>query len=62
MGNPQASGAVDTDEFLRTGGVAMPMGVSGQAGKYKPETGVFLRYVRIETTYFASPVNEIVII
>jgi hypothetical protein len=51
-GNPQASWAVegntDVDDFLRTGGVAMPMGVSGQAGKGKPETGVFLLYVRIE--------------
>ena len=33
----------DVDDFLRTGGVAMPMGVSGQAGKSKPETGVLLR-------------------
>ena len=56
MGNPQASWAAstDVDDFLRTGGVGMPMGVSGQAGKYKPETGVYLRYVRIETTYFPS--------
>lgn len=35
--------AVDTEDFLRTGGVSMPMGVSGQAGKSKPETGVLLR-------------------
>lgn len=33
----------DIDSFLRTGGVSMPMGVSGQAGKAKPETGVVLR-------------------
>jgi len=42
----QASNAVETtnvDDFLRTGGVSMPMGVSGQAGKSKPETGVLLR-------------------
>jgi hypothetical protein len=66
MGNPQASWAVegntDVDDFLRTGGVAMPMGVSGQAGKSKPETGVFLRYVRIEPAYFASIVIVILII
>lgn len=35
--------STDVDSFLRTGGVSMPMGVSGQAGKAKPETGVFLR-------------------
>jgi len=34
---------MDTDQFLQSGGVAMPMGVSGQAGKQKPETGVLLR-------------------
>lgn len=42
----QASNAVETtdiDNFLRSGGVSMPMGVSGQAGKAKPETGVLLR-------------------
>mmetsp|Transcript_17734 Transcript_17734/g.40929 ORF Transcript_17734/g.40929 Transcript_17734/m.40929 type:complete len:300 (+) Transcript_17734:202-1101(+) len=33
----------DVDDFLRTGGVSMPMGVSGQAGKSKPELGVVLR-------------------
>lgn len=37
------AGAVDTDEFLKTGQVSMPMGVSGQAGKAKPRTGVVLR-------------------
>lgn len=62
MGNPQASWAVegnmDVDDFLRTGGVAMPMGVAGQAGKSKPETGVYLRCVRIDTTYLASTVIE----
>ena len=43
---PGPASAVDTmdvDDFLRTGGVSMPMGVSGQAGKSKPETGVLLR-------------------
>lgn len=42
----QPSNAVETtdvDSFLRSGGVSMPMGVSGQAGKAKPETGVLLR-------------------
>jgi len=34
---------MDTESFLSSGGVAMPMGVSGQAGKQKPETGVLLR-------------------
>lgn len=33
----------DVDDFLRTGLVANPMGVSGQAGKSRPETGVVLR-------------------
>ena len=44
--NNQASYAAETtdiDSFLRTGGVSMPMGVSGQAGKAKPETGVLIR-------------------
>lgn len=31
------------DNFLRAGGVPQPMGVSGQAGKSKPETGVIFR-------------------
>jgi len=31
------------EEFLKTGRVAVPMGVSGQAGKSRPETGIFLR-------------------
>jgi hypothetical protein len=38
-----ASADVDTDGFIRTGMVSMPMGVSGQAGKSKPTTGVILR-------------------
>jgi len=35
--------AVDVDGFLQSGMVSQPMGVSGQAGKSRPETGVFLR-------------------
>lgn len=34
---------VDTENFIKTGMVSMPMGVSGQAGKAKPVTGVILR-------------------
>jgi len=33
---------VNTDNFLRTGMDSSPMGVSGQAGKSRPKTGVFL--------------------
>lgn len=39
---PNSFATTDVDDFLRTGGVAMPMGVSGQAGKSKPITGVLL--------------------
>ena len=42
-GPANAVETTDIDDFLRTGGVSMPMGVSGQAGKSKPETGVVLR-------------------
>ena len=42
-GAATAMETTDVDDFLRTGGVAMPMGVSGQAGKSKPLTGVVLR-------------------
>jgi hypothetical protein len=38
-----AAADVDTENFLRSGMVSMPMGVSGQAGKAKPVTGVILR-------------------
>ena len=31
----QSANALDTDDFLKTGQVSMPMGVSGQAGKAK---------------------------
>jgi hypothetical protein len=34
---------LDVDDFLKRGQVNNPMGVSGQAGKSKPETGVILR-------------------
>ncbi|KAL9181345.1 hypothetical protein ACHAXT_010150 [Thalassiosira profunda] len=41
---PRVAGAdVDTEDFIKTGMVSMPMGVSGQAGKAKPVTGVVLR-------------------
>ena len=39
----QSANALDTDDFLKTGQVSMPMGVSGQAGKAKPVTGIILR-------------------
>mmetsp|Transcript_12374 Transcript_12374/g.35391 ORF Transcript_12374/g.35391 Transcript_12374/m.35391 type:complete len:310 (+) Transcript_12374:25-954(+) len=39
----QSANAMDTEDFLKTGQVSMPMGVSGQAGKAKPVTGVVLR-------------------
>ena len=39
----QSANALDTDDFLKTGQVSMPMGVSGQAGKAKPVTGIVLR-------------------
>ena len=40
---PQSSWAADvnTEDFLKTGMVSMPMGVSGQAGKAKPKTGKY---------------------
>lgn len=41
---PQISSAdVDVEAFEKDGMVSMPMGVSGQAGKAKPITGVVLR-------------------
>merc|ERR1719491_3770 len=39
----RAEESMDVENFLKSGGVAMPMGVSGQAGKSRPENGVFLR-------------------
>jgi len=38
-----AEESLDVDSFLRTGGVSMPMGVSGQAGKSRPQNGVVFR-------------------
>ena len=35
--------SLNIDSFLASGGVAQPMGGSGQAGKSRPETGVVLR-------------------
>jgi len=44
VSNPvHAEESLDVENFLRSGGVAMPMGVSGQAGKSRPENGVVLR-------------------
>ena len=37
------AGEMDVDSFLQSGGVAMPMGVSGQAGKSKPITNIIFR-------------------
>lgn len=42
VGEKTAEG-VDVESFLRSGMVAQPMGVSGQAGKSRPELGVVLR-------------------
>lgn len=41
--DPAGPGGFNVDDYLRTGLVAQPMGVSGQAGKSRPETGVVLR-------------------
>jgi len=38
-----ADGDFNVDNFLKSGQVAMPMGVSGQAGKSRPETGIIFR-------------------
>lgn len=38
-----AADSLNVDDFLQTGTVAMPMGVSGQAGKAKPVTGIVFR-------------------
>ncbi len=35
--------SLDVQDFLRRGVAVTPMGVSGQAGKSRPETGVILR-------------------
>ena len=39
----ESSDGFNFDDFLKTGQVSMPMGVSGQAGKSKPETGIVFR-------------------
>jgi hypothetical protein len=39
----QNENTFNVDEYLKSGMVMNPMGVSGQAGKRKPETGVLLR-------------------
>lgn len=33
----------DVESFLQSGQVSMPMGVSGQAGKSRPDTGIYFR-------------------
>eukprot|EP00527_Entomoneis_sp_CCMP2396_P007074 CAMPEP_0198141866 /NCGR_PEP_ID=MMETSP1443-20131203/4794_1 /TAXON_ID=186043 /ORGANISM="Entomoneis sp., Strain CCMP2396" /LENGTH=285 /DNA_ID=CAMNT_0043804739 /DNA_START=43 /DNA_END=900 /DNA_ORIENTATION=- len=38
-----AEGSFDVNDYLRSGMVSQPMGVSGQAGKSRPETGIVLR-------------------
>jgi hypothetical protein len=43
MNSLPAVAATDVDDFLKSGQVAMPMGVSGQAGKSRPETGIVFR-------------------
>lgn len=40
---PDLPDSFDVDSYLKTGLVSQPMGVSGQAGKSKPLTGVILR-------------------
>eukprot|EP00566_Odontella_aurita_P019085 CAMPEP_0113542966 /NCGR_PEP_ID=MMETSP0015_2-20120614/9903_1 /TAXON_ID=2838 /ORGANISM="Odontella" /LENGTH=306 /DNA_ID=CAMNT_0000443087 /DNA_START=213 /DNA_END=1132 /DNA_ORIENTATION=- /assembly_acc=CAM_ASM_000160 len=42
-GAADLEGGLDVNSFLRSGMVSQPMGVSGQAGKSRPETGVVLR-------------------
>ena len=39
----ESDGGFNVDDFLKSGSVSMPMGVSGQAGKSKPETGIVFR-------------------
>ncbi len=41
--SPAFADAMDVEDFLKSGQVAMPMGVSGQAGKSRPETGIIFR-------------------
>ena len=47
-GNNQQSAVaaeMNVENFLKNGGVSMPMGVSGQGGKMRPTTGIVLKYV-----------------
>lgn len=49
IGSAAAGAAeIDVESYLQSGGVSMPMGVSGQGGKMRPTTGVVLRYVPSE--------------
>jgi hypothetical protein len=41
--NQSPAVATDVDDYLKSGQVNMPMGVSGQAGKSRPETGIVFR-------------------
>jgi hypothetical protein len=43
MASADPDGGFNVDDFLKSGQVSMPMGVSGQAGKSKPETGIVFR-------------------
>lgn len=43
LNGPAAWAEMDVDNYLKSGMVSMPMGVSGQGGKMRPETGVVLR-------------------
>jgi len=43
VGIAPASAGTDVEDFLKSGQFAMPMGVSGQAGKSRPETGIVFR-------------------
>lgn len=43
LADRDSDGQLDVDSFLKTGGVSQPMGVSGQAGKSRPELGVIFR-------------------
>jgi hypothetical protein len=49
----------NVDDYLKTGMVMNPMGVSGQAGKSKPETGMyvilmFMKVCTVQITFLFS--------
>lgn len=44
--HPVGAAELDVESYMQSGGVSMPMGVSGQGGKMRPTTGVVLRYVK----------------